>query len=429
MLSEVTAMNEPLFSRDNYLANIQGLIGSEDVKIIMGVRRSGKSQLLKLLRNKVLEITDDSHVLYFNFEDLRYASLTASATAMHDHVLSLMKDDGRYYLFLDEIQEVAEWEKAVNSLRLKSTDIYITGSNSKIFSGQLSTYLTGRCFPISISPLSFAEFVEFRKQSGLSGLKDCLKPGYPDYEQAMKEELNAYILIGGFPLLSTHEYSQSEIKTLVEDIHSTAVLRDVVQRNNIRNVQLLDKIVSFIYDNVGSLISITSIYKYLKSQKRGAEYETIANYLTYLEEAFIIKRAQRFDVKGKKLLETNDKYYLADHSLQYAVRGVRGDRVQGVLENIVFMELVRRGYKVYVGKTDGEKEIDFVAEKDGGYVYVQVCLEFTNYESTKAREFAPLMEIKDHYPKYVVTLDPMWQVDENGVRGIHLKDFLLKKEL
>jgi predicted AAA+ superfamily ATPase len=148
-----------------------------------------------------------------------------------------------------------------------------------------------------------------------------------------------------------------------------------------------------------------------------------------LEDAFIIKRAQRYDIKGKKLLETNDKYYLADHSLQYAVRGVRGDKVQGVLENIVFMELIRRGYSVCVGKTDGDKEIDFVAERNGEKVYVQVCLEFTNYESTKAREFAPLMEIKDHYPKYVVTLDSMWQADENGVKGIHLKDFLLKQEL
>lgn len=180
------------------------------------------------------------------------------------------------------------------------------------------------------------------------------------------------------------------------------------------------------YDNVGNIMSIASVNKYLKSQGRSSDPETIANYIKYLEEAYIIKRAQRYDVKGKRLMETLDKYYLGDHALQYAIRSIRPDKIQGILENIVFMELARRGYSVYVGKIAGDKEIDFVAEKNGaGKVYVQVCLEFSNKE-TYNREFSPLVAIKDSYPKYVVTLDKYWQADENGVKGIHLTDFLLR---
>ncbi|MDR0751026.1 MAG: ATP-binding protein [Christensenellaceae bacterium] len=438
-----------LFSRDTYLQTIRNVIGSEDVKIIIGMRRSGKSRFLLLLRNDVLKRTDAEHIIYINFEDIEYDKLKVSATAAHEYILDRMKDDGKYYLFLDEIQEVTEWQKLVNSLRLRNTDIYITGSNSKIFSGVLATYLTGRCYPMNIYPLSFAEFIEFRKQSGLSKLKNEIKPGSSDYEYGLKDELAEYVRIGGFPLLSTFPYSQNDIKTLVESIHSTAVLRDVIQRNVIRNTQLLEKIVAFIYDNIGSLISITNIVNYLKEQKRSAEYETIANYLKALEDAYIVQRAQRYDVKGKKLLETNDKYYIADHSLQYAVRGNQIDNSSGVLENIVFMELVRRGYKVYVGKINMaaskkknedeennktqkkavDREIDFVAEKNGSKVYVQVTTNLLS-EDVIEREFRPLEAVRDHYPKYVVVYDSLFVGGNyNGVKCVTLKDFLLKQEL
>jgi predicted AAA+ superfamily ATPase len=212
----------------------------------------------------------------------------------------------------------------------------------------------------------------------------------------------------------------------VQDINSTALLKDVVIRHQIRQPQLLDKLVAFLYDNVGNLISIRSIVSYLKNQGRGTDPETIANYIKYLEDAFIIKTAPRYDIKGKKLLQTNDKFYLGDHSLQYAIRNKRPDKVQGVLENIVFMELVRRGYNVYVGKIE-DKEVDFIAEEQDGTrkIYIQVCLEFTT-PATYEREFAPLKEIKDNYHKYVVTLDKNWRADEDGIQGIHLKDFLLK---
>jgi predicted AAA+ superfamily ATPase len=238
-------------------------------------------------------------------------------------------------------------------------------------------------------------------------------------------------------------FTPSAARRTIEDINSSAVLRDVIERKKIRNPELLKRLLAFVYDNVGKLISINSIAKYLKDKKAGADSNTVAEYLGYLAEAFIVHRVQRYDVKGKSLLESPEKFYLGEHSLQYALFGVRPDNRSGIIENIVYLELLRRGFKVTVGSVsvmekdkDGKRtfktlEIDFVAEKDvdKDKVYVQVCLEFTNYESTFEREFAPLLEINDHYPKYVVTLDRMWQADEKGVKGIHLKDFLLKDSL
>jgi hypothetical protein len=285
-------------------------------------------------------------------------------------------------------------------------------------SDEFSTLLGGRTLSFSVYTLSFSEFLEFRKASGLSDGTD------------LDAELLAYIELGGFPALSVNPYTNAEARKIVQDINGTALIRDVIQRYKIRHPQLLEKIVAFMYDNVGNIMSISSVSRYLKSQNRSADHETIANYIKYLHDAHIIRRAQRYDIKGKKLLETLDKYYLGDHSLQYAIRNFRADKIQGVIENIVFMDLLRRGYNVYVGKTDGEKEVDFAAEKDGGgKVYIQVCMEFSGNKETYNREFSPLVAIKDSYPKYVVTMDKFWQADENGVKGIHLKDFLLRKEL
>ena len=262
-----------------------------------------------------------------------------------------MTNKKRYYIFLDEIQLVEKWEKSVNSLRLKNTDLYITGSNSRLLSSELATLLAGRYVAFHLYPLSFAEFIVFRAHSslGITG---------PDGAADMDKELDAYIETGGFPLLSVNSFSPREKRQVVADIHSSAVLRDVVQRNGIRNSQLLEKIIAFLYDNVGNPVSLKKIADYLKSQKRTADFETVYNYINYLENAFIIYKAPRYDIKGKRLLETTEKYYLADHSLQYAVRGMSHDNISGILENIVFMELVRRGYRVYVGRQDA-KEVDF----------------------------------------------------------------------
>lgn len=406
---------EQTIPRPIHLNCVRGYIDAPFVKIITGLRRSGKTELLKMIMNEIKTKTDEAHIIYMNFEDMDFENITASKE-LNAYLIGKITDAGRYYVFLDEIQIVKDWEKSVNALRLKNTDIYITGSNSKIMSEELATLLGGRTLSFTMNTLSFAEFMDFRKQSGIA-------------TESVDEELETYINVGGFPMLAVHNYTENECRKIVKDINSTALLRDVVVRRKIHKPQLLDKLVAFLYDNVGNLVSIRSIVQYLKSQGRGTDPETVANYLKYLEDAFIIKTAQRYDIKGKKLLETNDKFYLGDHSLQYSVRNKRPDKIPGILENIVFMELVRRGYNVYVGKTD-EKEIDFVAvEQDGTRkIYIQVCLELTNPE-TYAREFGPLKGINDNYHKYVVTLDKNWRADEGGVQGIHLKDFLLKDAL
>jgi predicted AAA+ superfamily ATPase len=398
--------------RDRYTNMIKGFLGKEQIKIITGIRRSGKSEILQLLKHEALRISDEKHVISINFEDFEFDDIV-SYKELHRFVTSKMKDDKKYFIFLDEIQMVADWEKAVNSLRLKNTDIYITGSNSRLLSGELATLLAGRYVAFNVNTLSFSEFIDFRKEYKLG-----------DYD------IDSFIKIGGFPLLSTGKFSDSEIRQIVTDIQSSAILKDVVARNKIKNVPLLERIIAFLYDNVGNLVSIRKIVDYLKSNNGVGEHETVSSYVGFLEEACIIKKVPRYDIKGKKLLESNDKYYLADHSLQYAIRDMKRSNFGGILENIVYNELFGRNYKVYVGKmskTDN-REIDFVAEKINGgeRIYVQVCTAFSSDE-TLDREFTPLTEIKDHYPKYVVTLDNYWQEDRNGVSGIHLKDFLLKE--
>jgi predicted AAA+ superfamily ATPase len=400
---------EILIDRPMYVDEISGFINRPFVKVIVGIRRSGKSQLLKLIQNKILQNTDQDHVIEMNFEKSEFFDVK-SYIELANYVEGRIKDEKKYYVFLDEVQEVEGWEKAVNSIRLLNTDIYITGSNSRLLDTDYSTLLGGRTVNFDMYPLSFKEFIHFREECGI---KD-------------NSHLDAYIKLGGFPSISMFDYPERDARRIVTDIHNTALFRDVVRRNSVKNPQLMDKIVAFLYDNVGNLVSISSIANYLKSQgRKGTDPETIVSYIRYLEEGFIIRRAQRYDLKGKRLLETNDKYYLTDHSLQYAVRDFRADKIQGILENIVYMELVRRGYSVYVGKFD-TREIDFVAEKtDGQRIYVQVCLEFSTDEVYR-REFTPLKEIKDNFPKYVVSMDKYSERNDDGVVGIGLNDFLLR---
>ena len=417
-------MNEPI-ERRIYTDKIKDFIDKEPVKIITGIRRCGKSEILKLIKQESLKHTDEEHIIFINFEDSKFDDIV-SYKELNKYVADRMKDNGRYYIFLDEIQAVDKWEKAVNSMRLKNTDIYVTGSNSKLLSGELATLLAGRYVAFEVSTLSFAEFIHFRRVCDLVHGTDHDGNKYQDISN---DELDNYIGIGGFPLLSTAGFTPDQARLIVSDIHSSAVLKDVVARNKIKNVPLLERIIAFIYDNIGNLVSMRKIADFLKGNGGGADLETISSYVGYLEGACIIKKVSRYDLKGKRLLESNDKYYLSEHSLQYAVRDMKRTNLPGILENIVYNELVRREYRVYVGKMskDDNREIDFVAEKINGgeRVYVQVCTEFSSKE-TLDREFAPLTDIKDHYPKYVVTLDKYWKEDRNGAAGIHLKDFLLK---
>jgi predicted AAA+ superfamily ATPase len=409
--------------RKIYTEKISGFFNTEPVKVLTGIRRSGKSEILKLVRNEASKVTDEEHIIFVNFEDSEFDDIV-SYKELNTYIADRMKDGKKYYIFLDEIQTVEKWEKAVNSLRLKNTDIYITGSNSQLLSGELATLLAGRYVAFKVNTLSFAEFIHFRKEYGIvPAAADSREFMFP----MLEDELDEYIRIGGFPLLSTNKFTPEQARQIVRDIQSSAVLKDVVKRNNIKNVPLLERVIAFIYDSVGSLVSIRKIVDYLKSNGGSADSETVSNYIGHLENASIIKKVSRYDIKGKKLLESNDKYYLADHSLQYTVRDFKRTNLPGVLENIVHNELVRRDYEVYVGKL-GTKEIDFVAEKINGgeRVYVQVCTEFGG-EETMEREFSPLTQIRDNYPKYVVTLDRYWEENRDGVRGIHLKDFLLKE--
>jgi len=316
-------------------------------------------------------------------------------------------------------------------------------------SGELATLLSGRYVQFEIKPLSFKEFLYFRKENelapfyygiDLSAEKIIKRIDNNQIEFSGKYggDLSSftmgkyyfddYFLLGGFPFISTQGFGVEQAVQIIKDIHSSIVLKDVILYNKIKNVALLEKIVAYFYDNVGNLTSLRGIAEYISGgdkKKAAVNLETIGNYVRYLESAYIIKKAPRYDIKGKKLFETNDKYYLADHSLAYAVKDINKVNKGAILENIVYKELASRGYNVCVGKFD-TKEVDFVAEKNGEKLYIQVCLEFTT-EDTYKREVAPLKAIKDNYPKYVVSLDNFAGRNDDGIIGISLKDFLLKE--
>ena len=316
---------------------------------------------------------------------------------------------GRYYLLLDEVQEITNWEKAVNSLLENfDTDIYVTGSNSKLMSGEISTYLTGRYISIPVFTLSFAEYMEFKK------------PG----EGSPKELLNEYIRMGGFPIIALSSFDENTAYQVVEGIYHSVITNDITRRHNITNFALFHRIVKYVVENVGKTFSANAIVKFLKSEGRALSVESVYNYLEWLEKAFVIYRCQRYDLQGKSVLKTQEKFYLADASLKYCVMGFNAKSVAAMLENIVYFELRRKGYEVYIGKNE-TKEIDFVAVRRSERIYVQVC---RNMPEESDREAANLLEIKDHYPKYIVTLDELAAGNINGIKVLHLADFLLRSE-
>jgi predicted AAA+ superfamily ATPase len=405
---------ETYIERKLYTEQLKNFINKPVIKVITGIRRCGKSALLELFQNDILKFTDKKHIISINYEDIKYDFIT-NYKKLDDYITSLIKDKKTHYIFLDEIQDIEHWEKCINSLRLKNTDLYITGSNSTLLSSELSSLLSGRYVEFNLHTLSFSEFINFRKKTGIgSGPAGSFEPD---------AELEAYIKIGGFPVLSTTSFDLRTAQKIVTDINNSAILKDVIQRNKIRNVQLLQKITAFIYCNTGNITSAKKISDFLKSQRRSADFETVYNYLQYLENALIIHKVPRYDVKGKKLLESYEKYYLAEHSLKYTVQEYSADNISGIMENIVYIELKRRGYTVSIGKIN-EKEIDFIAEKPGSRLYIQVCYLLANKKTTE-RELSPLLEVRDSYPKMVVTLDKYWQIENKGIKGIHLKDFLL----
>jgi len=398
--------------RENYLQQIRPLINKPFIKVLTGIRRCGKSviltQLIDLLRKSGIL---DSKIIYYNFESLAHIEIDGYLK-LYTEIKTKITDNERYYILLDEIQEVKEWEKAVNSLLSDSNvDIYITGSNSKLLSSELSTYIAGRYVEFEISTLSFAEYILFKE----TRLSKRIENIYAEFL--------IYIRLGGFPTIHLADYDTDTIYKIVHDIYSSVILRDTVQRYNIRNIDLLERLIKFIFENIGNRFSAKNIADYFKSQQRNIDLNTIYNYLQALEGAFIIQRISRYDIKGKEILQTNEKYFVSDVSLIYSVLGYRDRFISGILENIVLLELKRRGYKVYVGKNE-DKEVDFIAEKKNEKVYIQVTYKMVE-QQTIEREFGAFKSINDNYPKYVVSMDEFWNDNMEGIKHIHIADFLL----
>ena len=395
--------------RPDYIEAVNPFMDAPLVKILTGVRRCGKSTIFEMIRQELLErgIPED-HIIMKKYTEMDIPD-TITAKQMYDELVSRVEDDKRYYFLLDEIQEIKGWEKAVNSLlEGMNADIYVTGSNSKLMSSEISTYLTGRYISIPVFTLSFREYLEFKKESTQS------------YDKLLEE----YIKFGGFPIIALGEYEQQSAYQIVDGIYHTVVSRDIVKRHRINKQDLFDRVVKYVIENMGKTFSASSISNFLKSENRKVSIESIYNYLRWLEQAFIIFPCERYDMQGKSVLKTQEKYYLADVSFRYALFGYNRKMLDGVMENIVYLELRRRGYDVYVGKNN-TKEIDFIAIHKDEKIYVQVCVQIPENSN---REVGNLMEIRDHYPKYVVTLNEMDVGIENGIRIVHLRDFLLAKQ-
>lgn len=392
--------------RPHYIDTLRTYRNVPLVKILAGVRRCGKSTILEMLADDLSQggiPTDHIITMCYTSEDFDDGMTDKD---MYKGIREKMTDSERYYLLLDEVQEVKGWEKAVNSLlENANTDIYVTGSNSKLMAGEISTYLSGRYVLIPVYTLSFAEYIEFKGGS-----------------RQPKELLNEYIRMGGFPIVALIDFDEGAAYQIVEGIYHSVITNDITRRHNITNYDLFNRVVRFVVENVGKTFSANAIVKFLKGQGRSLSVESVYNYLDWLEKAFVIYRCQRYDLQGKSVLKTQEKFYLADASLKYCMMGFHPKSVAAMLENIVYFELRRKGYEVYIGKNE-TKEIDFVAVRRDERIYVQVC---RNLPEESDREVANLLELKDHYPKYVVTMDALASGNINGVKIVHLADFLLR---
>lgn len=404
----VTMIERPL-----YVDKIMAYVDTPFVKILTGVRRCGKSTILKMImeRLKTERNIPEDRIISCRFDSMEYEDMTAK------QIYTLLKDQlsstGRTYLFLDEVQEIKGWEKVVNSLASDfDVDLYITGSNSRMMSSEIATYLTGRYISFRIFTLSFGEYLMFKSKFA--------NVGEP------RAELANYVRLGGFPATHLQAYSQDEIYTIVRDIYNSTIFSDIVKRNQVRKIDQLERVVKYTFNNVGNTFSAKSIADYLKAERRSLDNETVYSYLEKLEKAYLLHRCSRYDLQGKEILKTQEKFYLADVALRYSVLGYNADSVASSLENIVYLELCRRGYTVNVGKT-GDSEIDFVAVRQNEKIYVQVTQEI-NSEKTEKREYSRLLEIPDNYPKFVLTTDEFAGGNYEGIKTMHIADFLLSAE-
>ena len=402
-----------MIDRPFYVDKIMAYADTPFVKILTGVRRCGKSTILKMImeRLKSERGIPEEHIINCRYDSMEFEDMTAKQ--MYAQLKGRLCPNGKTYLFLDEVQEVQGWERVVNSLASDfDVDIYITGSNSRMMSSEIPTYLTGRYVSFRVFTLSFREYLTFRNK--LAAVRDP------------KDELADYVRLGGFPSAHLQPFSQDEIYTIVQDIYNSTIFSDVVKRNQIRKIDQLERVVKYTFNNVGNTFSAKSIADYLKAERRSLDNETVYSYLEKLEKAYLLHRCSRYDLQGKEILKTQEKFYLADVALRYSVLGYHADRVASSLENIVYLELCRRGYTVYVGKT-GSGEIDFIAVRQNEKIYVQVTQEIRS-EKTKEREYERLLAIHDNYPKYVLTTDNFAGGNYEGIKTMHIADFLLNSE-
>lgn len=398
-----------MIKRKKYLKDIEPYINKPVIKVITGMRRVGKSYFVKQIIN---HLTDNGikpeQIVYVNMELVEFDFIN-DYKDIHAYVSEFFKKcEKPKYIFIDEIQEIEQWEKAIGSfLAEEKYDIYITGSNSNLLSSELSTLISGRYIEFNIYSLSFNEFLDFRL----------------DHKKDIKTEFNNYLKFGGFPVIHSFNFNEEVTYQYISSLYNTILLKDVISRYNLRNVRLFTDIVKYTLSNLGQIFSSNSISKYLKNQKKSVGVETIQNYLHYLESSFLLYKVQRYDIKGKRILNMYEKYYLGDISIKNAIIGYKDDDISGMLENIVFLKLKQDNYDVYIGKYD-DYEIDFIAEKNGNKKYFQVAY-LLNSQQTIEREFSVLEKVKDNYPKYVITMDNLPSSNRNGITRMHIVDFLL----
>ena len=404
-----------MIKRNLYLEEIKKYMNKPLIKVITGMRRSGKSMILKLIQEELKnDGIDEKNIIYINFESLVFMDIKNFETLYKYIIEKTDNISGKIYILLDEIQEVKGWEKAINSFLVDlDVDIYITGSNANLLSSELATYIAGRYIEIKIYPLSFQEYIDFASENNK---KTPL---------SIDEYFYQYLNFGGLPGIHIFNYNKEEIYQYLADVYNSILLRDVIARNNIRDIELLERVVLYIMDNIGNTFSAKSISDFLKNQGRKLSVETIYNYLKALENAFIISKVQRYDIKGKNILETQEKYYLSDLGFRNAKLGYQSNDISSYLENIIFLELLRRKYKVNVGK-ENNKEVDFIANLRDENLYLQVTYLLASPETIE-REFFPLKAIKDNYPKMVLSMDNLPESNIEGIKRKRIIDFLLEK--
>ena len=398
-----------MIPRIDYIKKIKPFINVQLVKILPGVLYCGKSTILDMIKE---ELIDDKNINPQNIITRKYNKIIyddMTSKEMFNDLIKEFVNNNRYYLFLDELQEIKGWEKVVNNIFEKyNVDIYVTGSNSKLMSSEISTYLSGRYVSIPVYTLSFREYITFKNKNNVN----------------IKEMFDEYLQYGGFPLIGISDFDTTSAYQVIEGIYSAVITRDISKRHKIRNKDLFDRVVKYVIENLGKTFSANAIVKFLKNEQRTLSIETIYNYLKWLADAFIVYPCNRYDIQGKSVLKTQEKYYLSDISFKYSQFGYNSSMIASILENIVYLEMKRRGYEVYVGK-NANKEIDFIGVKREEKVYIQVCRDLTDNSS---REIDNLMEIKDHYHKYVVTNDILAKGNDNGIEIMYIAEFLLKEK-